>query len=164
MCIRDRVKIGRHSEPVQDAARPVHRNPPAFFIRDLSCYLLPEHPASSRIASTQSQCLFASRFTMTLEKPASVRKVTNWLRLNIFIPSMTESHLLSRGFSPSTSLTIRKMPPGRKMRYTSRKLSVGPGQKYTVSKAVARSNALSSKGRRETSPCMTRQRPACSSS
>ena len=72
---------------------------------------------------------------MTLEKPASVRKVTNWLRLNIFIPSMTESHLLSRGFSPSTSLTIRKMPPGRKMRYTSRKLSVGPGQQYTVSKA-----------------------------
>ena len=42
---------------------------------------------------------------------------------------MTESHLLSWEFSPSDSLTIKKMPPGCRVRYTSRKLSTGPGQK-----------------------------------
>ena len=112
----------------------------------------------SRIASTQSQCFFAFRFRMTSEKPASVRKRASWSPSKILIPSMTESHLLAWESSPSDSLTIRKMPPGRRVRYTSRKLSVGPGQKYTVSNAVTKSNAPSSKGRQDTSPCIIRQR------
>ena len=116
----------------------------------------------SRIARTQSQCFFAFRFMMISEKPASVRKRASWSPSKILIPSMTESHLLAWGSSPSDSLTIRKMPPGRRVRYTSRKLSVGPGQKYTVSNAVTKSNAPSSKGRQDTSPCMIRQRLACS--
>ena len=58
----------------------------------------------------------------------------------------------------------QKAPPGRKVQYTSRKLSVGPGQKYTVSNAVARSNAPFPKGRRDTFPCKIRQRPVWSPS
>lgn len=105
----------------------------------------------SRIASTQIQCSFAFQFTTTSEKPTSVRKRASWSPSKILIPSITESHLLAWGSTPSNSLTIRKVQPGRKVRYTSRKLSVGPGQEYTVSKAVAKSNAPSSKEKRDTS-------------
>ena len=70
---------------------------------------------------------------------------------------MIESHLSSWGTSPSDTLTIRKTPPARKVRYTSRKLSAVPGQKYTVSKAVAKSSTPSSKGRWDTSPCILLQ-------
>ena len=111
----------------------------------------------SRTASIQSQCLFAFRFTMSLEYTASVRKQVSCFSLKIRIPSMIESHLSSWGTSPSDTLTIRKTPPARKVRYTSRKLSAVPGQKYTVSKAVAKSSTPSSKGRWDTSPCILLQ-------
>lgn len=52
---------------------------------------------------------------------------------------MIFNHLSSALFVPSDSFTIKKQPPFLRIRYTSLKLSRGPGQKYTVSNAVAKS-------------------------
>lgn len=115
--------------------------------------------AVPRTASRHSLCMFGEWSTVMLENPASVRKSISCSLLYIRSPSIVRSHLASRGFVPSASFTIKKPPPGFKIRYTSRKLSTGPGQKYTVSNAVARSNCASPKGSRETSPWTTQQRP-----
>ena len=150
------------ASPVQDGARPVHGNSPCLlrFHKELSVMDLP-HILPDR--QRTEPVLFGVFIHDDLRK-TSLGEKTGKLVSIVDSHPINDRSICCPGVFPVRLIDDKKMPPGCRVRYTSRKLSVGPGQKYTVSNAVARSNAPSPKGRQDTSPCKIWQQPAWSPS